>query len=265
MNGKVVLVTGATRGIGLACVKLFAKQGANVFMGAPFMDEAEEVMASLKQEGLYVTAVYHDAYKKETYKTMVDEVVEKAGRIDVLVNNFGMSNPQKDLDLENTKYEDFISMVDVNLASVFLACQAVIPYMKEQKDGAIINIASVGGIVPDVARIAYAVSKSSVITMTKALALQQARNNIRVNAVCPGQTATAAVKNNMSEEFQEIFLRHTPIRRMADPMEIAGAVAYFASDLAKYTTGQCMAVAGGFENHTPVYADLIEKSAGDRH
>lgn len=122
-----------------------------------------------------------------------------------------------------------------------------------------------GGLTPDIARIGYAVSKDAIIYLSKNIAVQTARSNIRVNVVCPGQTATDAVMNNMSKEFQDFFLRHTPIQRMGKPEEIAAAVVYFASDDAAYTTGQVMAVHGGFGLPTPVYADMIDLSADRKH
>ena len=153
----------------------------------------------------------------------------------------------------------------MNLASVFLSTQAVLPYMRKQGGGSIINISSIGGLIPDIARIGYATSKDAIIYLSKNIALQEARNNIRVNVVCPGQTATDAVLNNMSEEFQAFFMRHTPIKRMGTPKEIADAVMYFASDGSAYTTGQVIAVSGGFGMGTPVFADLADMSADKKH
>ena len=196
---------------------------------------------------------------------MAREVEASEGKIDILVNNFGTSNPKTDLDIEKTAYEDFMNTLDLNLASVYLSVQAVLPVMKRQGGGSIINISSIGGQLPDVARIGYAGSKDAIIYLSKNIALQEGRNGIRVNVVCPGQTATDAVKGNMSEAFQELFLRHTPIRRMGTPEEIAAAVLYFASEEAAYTTGQVLSVSGGFGMGTPVYGDLMGLSAENRH
>lgn len=148
----------------------------------------------------------------------------------------------------------------MNLASVFLPVQAVIPHMAKQGGGSIINISSIGGLRPDISQIAYGTSKAAINYMTKLIAVQAARDNIRCNAVLPGMTATDAVKDNLSDDFREFFLKHTPIRRMGEPEEIAAAVAYFASDDAAYTTGQIMDVSGGFGMPTPVYGDMIERT-----
>ncbi len=265
LKDKVVIVTASTRGIGYAIVEEAAKEGAIVYMAAKNLELAKEKAEELNNQGYCVKYVYNDASKKETYKSMVEEVIQAEGRVDVLVNNFGTSNPKTDLDIANTKYEDFIETVDMNLASVFLSTQAVLPYMRKQRGGSIINISSIGGLIPDVARIGYATSKDAIIYLSKNIALQEARNNIRVNVVCPGQTATDAVLNNMSEEFQTFFMRHTPIKRMGTPKEIADAVMYFASDGSAFTTGQVIAVSGGFGMGTPVFADLADMSADKKH
>lgn len=265
VKGKVAIVTASTRGIGWACVEALAKEGAIVYMAARNQELAKKRIEELSARGLSARWVYCDASVKESYGSMAKEVAQAEGRIDVLVNNFGTSNPAADLDIERTRYEDFIGTLDQNLASVFLSTQAVIPYMKEQGGGSIVNISSIGGQLPDIARISYGVSKDAVIYLSKIIALQEGRNGIRVNVVCPGQTATDAVKNNMSEAFQEMFLRHAPIRRMGTPEEIAAAVLYFASEEAAYTTGQVIAVSGGFGLGTPLFADLADLSADQRH
>lgn len=257
LSEKIVLVTASTRGIGLACVKRFAKEGATVYMGARNLEKAETVAKELQKEGYKVKTVYNDATVKESYHSMVEEVIKQEGRIDVLVNNFGTSNPRKDLDIKSTEYAEYIGTIDMNLASVFLATQAVVPHMEANGGGSIINISSIGGIRPDISQIAYGTSKAAINYLTKLIAVQCARDNIRCNAVLPGMTATDAVNENLSDEFKEFFLKHTPIRRMGTPEEIAGTVLYFASDDSAYTTGQIVDVSGGFGLPTPVYGDMI--------
>lgn len=258
LDGKVVLVTASTRGIGFAAVERCAKEGATVYMAARNMDVATEKSDALSMQGYKVKPVLNDAYNHETYRSMVDEVIKNEGHIDVLVNNFGTSDPRKDRDIEHTEFEDYINTVTVNLASVFLSTQAVVPHMEKNGGGSIINISSVGGIVPDISQIAYGTSKAAINYLTKLIAVQVARKNIRCNAVLPGMTATDAVKSNLSDDFREFFLKHTPIKRMGTPEEIAGAICYFASDDAAYTTGQIVDVSGGFGLPTPVFGDMIE-------
>lgn len=258
LQGKVAVVTASTRGIGWACVQRLAKEGATVYMAARNLENAEKQAAGLNAQGCTVKTVYCDAADQATFTAMIKTVAEAEGRLDILVNNFGTSDPKKDLDIKATEYETFITTVDKNLGSVFLTAQAAIPYMTASGGGSIINISSIGGLRPDISQIAYGTSKAAINYMTKLIAVQCARDNIRCNAVLPGMTATDAVKNNLTDGFRDFFLKHTPIRRMASPEEIAGTVFYFASDDAAFTTGQIVDVSGGFGLPTPIYGDMIE-------
>ena len=258
LQNKVVLVTASTRGIGWGIVKACAKEGAVVYMAARNLEKAEAQAKELCLEGHRVRAVFNDAYREESYATMVDEVVEKEGRVDVLVNNFGTGDPKHDFDVEHTDFEVFMGILRTNLASVYLSTQRVIPVMKKNGGGSIVNISSIGGLYPDLARIAYGISKNAINYITENLAVQGARSGIRCNAVLPGMTATEAVSGNMSPEFNAMFMKHTPIPRMGKPEEIAAAVVYFASDESAFTTGQIMAVSGGFGLPTPVYGDMVD-------
>ena len=255
LKDKVVLITASTRGIGLACVKKCAKEGARVYMAARNVERAQEIANTLNG----VKCVYNDAMKPETFTSMVEDVVKDAGRIDMLVNNFGTSNPGKDLDFAHTDPQVFLDTVNLNLRSVFMASQAAAKHMANH-GGSIINISSVGGLVPDVSQVAYGTSKAAINYLTKLIAVQEARHNIRCNAVLPGMTATEAVEKNLTEEFRNLFLRHIPLGRIGLPEEIAEAVVYFASDASAYTTGQILTVSGGFGLATPVYGDLANKA-----
>ena len=256
LKDKVVLITASTRGIGLSCVKACAREGAKVYMAARNLERAQEIANTLND----VKCVYNDATKPETFTSMVEDVVKDAGRIDVVVNNFGTSNPGKDLDFTNTDPQIFLDTVNLNLRSVFMASQAAAKHMAVQGGGSIINISSVGSIVPDISQVAYGTSKAAINYLTKLIAVHEAKNNIRCNAVLPGMTATEAVEKHLSEEFRSLFLRHIPLGRMGLPKEIADAVVYLASDESAYTTGQILTVSGGFGLATPVYGDLVNKA-----
>ena len=256
LKDKVILITASTRGIGLAIVQKCAAEGARVYMAARDLNRAREIADTL--DG--VTCVYNDAAKPETFGTMVEEVVADAGRLDVLVNNFGTSNPGKDLDFTNTDPQIFLDTVNLNLRSVFMASQAAAKYMAQQQNGSIINISSVGGLVPDISQVAYGTSKAAINYLTRLIAVHEAKNNIRCNAVLPGMTATEAVEKNLSEGFRSLFLRHIPLGRIGLPEEIADAVVYFASNESAYTTGQILTLSGGFGLATPVYGDLAGKT-----
>ena len=261
LKDKVVLITASTRGICLACVRNSVKEGAAVYMAARNMERAQEIAGSLSTEGARVKCVYNDATKPETFSSMVEDVVSDAGRIDVLVNNFGTSNPGKDLDFAHTDPAVFMDTVNLNLRSVFIASQAAAKHMAAHSGGSIINISSVGGLVPDISQVAYGTSKAAINYLTKLIAVHEAKNKIRCNAVLPGMTATEAVEKHLSEEFRSLFLRHLPLGRMGFPEEIAAAVVYLASDEAAYTTGQILTVSGGFGLATPVYGDLADKAS----
>lgn len=260
LKNKSIIVTASTRGIGLAVVKACAKEGASVYMAARNLEQAQKIADTLNEQGYTVKCVYNDASAPTSYTSMVEEVMKDAGKIDVLVNNFGTSNTGKDLDLANTDVNVFLDTVTLNLRSVFMASKEVLKYMRKQNSGSIINISSVGGIVPDVSQIAYGTSKAAINYLTKLTAVHEAVNNIRCNAVLPGITATDAIQTNLSEDFKNVFLKHTPLGRMGQPEEIAAAVIYFASDESAYTTGQILAVCGGFGLATPLYGDVKNKT-----
>jgi NAD(P)-dependent dehydrogenase (short-subunit alcohol dehydrogenase family) len=225
-------------------------------MAARNLDRAQEIADALRG----VKCVYNDATNPETFSSMVENVVQDAGRIDVLVNNFGTSNPGKDLDFSNTDPKIFLDTVNLNLRSVFMASQAAAKHMAASGGGSIINISSVGGLVPDISQVAYGTSKAAINYLTKLIAVQEAKHHIRCNAVLPGMTATEAVEKHLSDDFRNLFLRHIPLGRMGLPEEIAEAVCYFASDASAYTTGQILTVSGGFGLATPVYGDLVSKT-----
>ena len=258
LKDKVVLITASTRGIGLACVNACAKEGAIVYMAARNLDLAKEEADKLISQGYKVKYVYNDASKPESYITMIEDVIKDVGRIDVLVNNFGTSKPGKDLDFSNTDIDVFMDTVNINIRSVFMASQQATKYMSKQGGGSIINISSVGGLVPDISQVSYGTSKAAINYLTKLIAVHEAKNNIRCNAVLPGMTATDAVEKNLTGEFRKVFLRHIPFNRMGKPEEIAAAAVYFASDESAYTTGQILTVSGGFGLATPLYGDLAK-------
>ena len=255
LDNKVALVTSSTRGIGFASALKLAQCGATVYLGVRRVNDTQEICD--KYPELNMIPIYFDAYEEDTYKSMIDEIIEKEGKIDILVNNFGTSTPNKDLDLINTEEEYFFNTIKANVGTVFSISKNAIPHMIENGGGSIINISSIGGVVPDISRIAYGVSKSAINNITKQMAMQYARYGIRVNAVLPGMTATEAVSANMPEEFQKSFLSHVPLNRMGTPEDIANAVYFFASDLSSYITGDIMEVSGGYALGTPQYSEFV--------
>lgn len=261
LKDKIILVTASTRGIGLAIARQCAAEGATVYMAARDPRRAETEAAALREQGWDVRAVYHDATKPETYTSMVQRTVAESGRLDVLVNNFGISDRTRDLDFRHTDPDTFLDTVTTNLRSVYLASHAAVHHM--HRGGSIINISSVGGIVPDMTQVGYGTGKAAINHLTKLIAVQEASRGIRCNAVLPGMTATDAVNQNLTPQFRDVFQKHIPLRRMGTPEEIAMAVVYLASDESAYITGQLLTVAGGFGLPTPLYGDFSNHANTD--
>ena len=199
--------------------------------------------------------VYFEAEKFETGEQIIDEVLAKEGRIDILVNNYGGSNPVLDKDISGIEWSEFIKTVEKNLASVFMSSKAVInKAMIPQKSGSIINVGSVAGVVPDLTQCGYGVSKAAIEYLTKQIAVQVGKYNIRANMLHPGITATDAVKAHLPESVQEQVLSGCPIHRLAEPSEMAELAVYLGCDGSAYVTGQSFRVCGGFDFCTPIYA-----------
>ena len=259
LQNKVALVTSSTKGIGLECAKILAENGAIVYVAARSEELANGVVKDIESNGGIAKFVYFNAREEETYTSMIDEVIKNEGKIDILVNNYGATNVKLDKDLVNGDTDEFFNIVKDNLQSVYLPCKAAIPHMIKNGGGSIINMSSIGSVVPDLSRTAYCVAKASINSLTQNIATQYARNNIRCNAVLPGLIATKAALDNMSEEFIESFLRHVPLNRMGKPEDIAKAVLFYASDDSSFITGDILEVAGGYSMPTPQYGDYINR------
>ena len=261
LENKVALVSSSTRGIGLACAKALAAQGAAVYLGVRRLEAGQQIADELIAAGGRAGVVFFDASREESFSGMVDEVAAKEGRLDLLVNHFGSTDVKTDLDVVNGPSEDFFRIVNTNLKSVYLPSKAAVPLMAKNGGGSIINIGSVGGLYPDLSRTAYGVSKAAIHFLTKDIAVQYARQGVRCNAVLPGFTATDAALNNMSQAFLELFLKNVPLNRPGRPEDIADAVAFLASDRAAFITGEILPVAGGFGLPTPLYGSYMSAGA----
>lgn len=252
LKNKVAIVTASTKGIGLATSLTLAKHGAKVYLAARNKDLADQVIQSHPDLDLHF--VKFDATNDATLTSMVEEVFSKEKHIDILVNNYGGNDPSKDKTIFDTTTDDYFHTLELNIKSVFVTSQAVANKMKETGGGSIINVSTIGSIVPDVARIAYATSKAAINSLTQNIAVHGGKYGIRCNAVLPGLTNTDAVKNNLPQQFIDLFIGATPIGRPGEPEDIANAILYFASDESSYVTGQILAVAGGFGQVTPMYS-----------
>lgn len=258
LQNKTALVTSASRGIGLACALKLAQHGANVYLGVRRPEETQTLCREYQAKGFRMEAVFFDALEKESYSAMIESVVSREGRLDILVNNFGTGRPREDLDLVQGSQQAFFELLDLNLGSVYRICRLSVPHMIRGGGGSIINISSIGGLIPDITRIGYGVSKAAINNLTQQIALQFARSQIRCNAVLPGLTATDAALQNMPEAFIRSFLSHVPLNRIGKPEDIASAVLFFASDDSSYITGHILDVAGGYGLGTPQYGEMVQ-------
>lgn len=253
VDGKIAAVTASTRGIGLACAKKLAAEGAKVYLAARNPERAQGVIDEIVAQGGQAAYVRFDAADKSTYAGFVKEIVEKEGRIDILVNNYGSTDVTRDHDIVNTTFDAMQEIVMDDVRSVWDSTQVAVSAMADKGGLSIVNIASTGGIYPDLARESYGLAKAAIIRITKDTAIQYARQGVRANAVCPGCIATDAVKNNMTPEFTAAFLSTVPLGRLGEPEDVANAVLFYASDMSAYVTGGVMECSGGSGLGTPMY------------
>lgn len=239
---KAALVTGASRGIGRAVAIALAKKGYAVAVNyAGSQKAAEDVKAAIEAEGGRAIVIQGDVSKAEDVEKVFAAVKAEFGRLDVLVNNAGIT---RDSLLLRMKEENWDAVIDTDLKSGFLAIKAAAPIMMKQRKGAIINIASVVGITGNVGQINYSAAKAGVIGMTKTAAKELAARGIRVNAVAPGFIETS-MTDVIPEKIRENMIHSVPLGRMGQAEDVANAVCFLASEEASYITGQVLKVDGG--------------------
>ena len=245
LTGKVALVTGASRGIGESIAKLLAEQGAHVIVSSRKLDGCQAVVDQIKEKGGSAEAVPCHIGDLEQIANIFQHIKETHGKLDILINN-AATNPFFGHVLD-TDLMAFKKTVDVNIQGYFFMCVEGGKLMKANDGGAIVNVASVNGVIPGSLQGIYSITKASVISMTKTFAKECAQLGIRVNAILPGATdtkfAATLVKN---PAILEKALEHIPMNRVAEPDEMAGTVLYLVSDAASYTTGACINVDGGY-------------------
>lgn len=239
--GKTIIVTGGSRGIGKSVVEVLAKEGYNIVLN---YNKSEENAKNIKEEstkkGYNVEIFKADVSKKEEVKKLVDFTINKFKKIDVLINNAGIS--QTKLFTEITE-EDWNNMINTNLNSVFYMSQEVCKNMIHEKEGCIINISSIWGVIGASCEVHYSVSKAGIDAMTKSLAKELGPSNIRVNSIAPGIINTDMNKHLSQEDIEELK-KEIPLEKIGDPEEIAKCIKWLIED--KYTTGQIIEINGGW-------------------
>jgi 2-hydroxycyclohexanecarboxyl-CoA dehydrogenase len=241
LDDKAVIVTGAGRGIGRGIVEKLAAEGARVVVSDVDEETARETAESV---GGGAVGLWADVTSKEAVEAMVREVVDRFGRIDALVNNAGWDKVGPFLESEESDWERVIA---INLYGTLHCCKAVLPVMVEQEYGKVVNIGSDAGRVGSSGEAVYSAAKGGIIAFTKTLAREMARYKINVNCICPGPADTplfAAIGED-NPKLKEALQKAIPFRRLAQPQDLANAVAFLASDEAEYITGQTLSVSGG--------------------
>jgi len=250
LKDKVAIVTGGAKGIGRAIALKFAREGADVVINAVHLDGAEKVAKEVRALGRKSLAIAADVSSTKEVADMVARTIKEFGKIDILVNNAG--GVAGDAKIEETTDEAWNRVIAVNLTGQFLLCRAVIPYMRKNKYGKIINVSSMGAIHPPAPIVHYHAAKGGVLGLTTNLALELAKEHITVNAILPGpiksEFFTEMFKDKSEAEASAFFKMldaKVPMNRMGMPDEIAGVALFLASELSSYVTGEAINVGGG--------------------
>jgi len=240
-NEKIVIVTGSGRGIGLTIASTFAENGATIILSDYNPESLTEAVNYFKTKDFKFDAIPCDVTNADEVQNLIESVIQKYARIDVLINNAGIT---RDTLLLRMKEEQWDAVLNTNLKGVFLVSRAVARYLLKQQYGKIINISSVVGMTGNVGQANYAASKAGVIGFSKTIAKEMATRNVTVNVIAPGFIETAMTAA-LTEGVRAEFLRNIPLHRMGTPQEVANAALFLASPLADYITGQVLKVDGG--------------------
>ncbi|MGO2509723.1 MAG: glucose 1-dehydrogenase [Vibrio hibernica] len=243
LTGKTAIITGGAHGIGQASCKMLANSGANVVVSDYDLEGAQKTAEQICSTGKQAIAIKCDVTKDEDLVALVEKTIESYGAIHVLVNNVGGGGAGREAP-DQIEVEQFKRVFDMNVFSMWRLCQLVAPHMKASGYGSIINMSSMASINKSPAISAYASSKAAVNHMTRNLAFDYGPE-IRINAIGPGAIRTDALKKVLTPEIEKRMLVHTPLERLGEADDIAGAVLYFASPISKWVSGQILFVNGG--------------------
>ena len=241
LEGKVALITGSAQGIGKAIALLLASHGADIVVSDINIEKAQETKREIEELGRRSMAIKVDVSRLEEVEHMVEEIIKEFGKIDILINNAGITRDK--LILRMTE-EDWDLVINVNLKGTFNCTKAVIKYMSRQKSGKIVNIASVVGEMGNPGQANYSASKAGVIGFTKTIAREYAQRGINVNAIAPGYIETPMTEV-LPDKVREDLKRMIPMERLGKPEDVAQAVLFLVSEASNYITGQVLNVNGG--------------------
>lgn len=242
LDGKAALVTGASRGIGKAIALTLAAEGADIIVNyAGNAAAAQDTVSRITDLGRKAIAIKADVASEQEVNAMIKQTIAEFGRIDILVNNAGIT---RDNLLLRMKEEDWDAVLHTNLKGVFLCTKAVAKFMMKQREGKIVNLASIVGVTGNAGQANYAAAKAGVIAFTKSIAQELASRGIRVNAVAPG-FITTDMTNVLSDEVKKEMAAKIPLARLGSPEDVAQAVLFLVSSLSDYITGQTINVNGG--------------------
>ncbi len=242
LKGKVAAITGAGMGLGQATALLFASEGAQIVVADINASEGQETVDRLRAQGGEAVQVEMDVRQAQDAERLIGTTVETFGRLDILVNNVGV---QVNKDVVDTSEEEWDFVVDTNLKSMFLCSKYAVAQMRQQGGGNIICISSLSGLVGNGLQASYNASKHGVIGLVRSMAVDHAGDNIRVNAVCPGSMNTPMMLT-IPEEKLAPYRKANLLKRFAEPMEVAQALLFLASDEASFVTGSALVADGGF-------------------
>ncbi|MYU32728.1 MULTISPECIES: SDR family NAD(P)-dependent oxidoreductase [unclassified Streptomyces] len=251
LKDKVAIITGAGSGIGRSAAELMGAQGARVVVADHDASSAEDTARAVEEAGGQALPYTVDVMDDTSVGDMVEAAVRAFGRLDVLCNHVGGTNPRKDLDLLRLDMDEFGRAVDLNVRSTLTGSRHAVPHMIRAGGGSIINTASVAGLVGDVLQISYGAVKAAVVNITKSIAVQYGPQGIRCNAVAPGTIMTPALLNNLPAEVIEALKGYNSLPYLGAPEDIGHTMVFLASDESRYLTGQLLVVDGGMTSQSP--------------